>query len=260
MPSDQLAAVAALITRVLGANALGSCLYGSVVEGGLKPASDVDVLVVARDSLGRSERDALVSGLMPISGSRVGARPLEVTVVVQSEIRPWRYPPVGDFLYGEWRRDDYEAGHLPVPELMPNLAVEITQALNADRPLTGPSPRDLLAPVPAADLVRGSLDGVPALLEDLLDDSRNVLLTLARVWCTVATGGIRSKDAAADWALARLPPEHRPALARARDLYLTSGYTDEVWDDEVRAGVPDCAAALLGRIEAAAGPAEPTRH
>lgn len=254
MPTDQLAAVAALITRVLGDKALGSCLYGSVVGGGLKPASDVDVLVVTRERLDAAERQALVRGLMPISGSRVGARPLEVTVVVQAEVRPWRYPPVGDFLYGEWRRDDFEAGRLPVPEPMPNLAVEITQALAADRPLTGPSPRELLDPVPPADLVRGGLDGLPALLDDLPDDARNVLLTLARVWSTVATGEIRSKDAAADWALERLPPGHHPALARARDLYLTSGYADEVWDDEVRAGVPDCATALLARIEAAASP------
>ena len=36
-------------------------------------------------------------------------------------------------------------------------------------------------------------------------------------------------DAAADWALARLPEEHRPVLARARGVYL--GEEDERWDD-----------------------------
>ena len=42
------------------------------------------------------------------------------------------------------------------------------------------------------------LDGVPSLMADLADDTRNVLLTLARIWTTVATGEIRSKDEAAD--------------------------------------------------------------
>ncbi|PVE11096.1 hypothetical protein Y717_17670 [Streptomyces scopuliridis RB72] len=46
---------------------------------------------------------------------------------------------------------------------------------------------------------------------------------------TVATGSVTSKDAAADWALARLPAEHRPPPARARAICL--GDEDERWDD-----------------------------
>ena len=52
------------------------------------------------------------------------------------------------------------------------------------------------------------------------DDIRNGLLTLARIWSTLATGEIRSKDEAAGWALAHLPVEHRPVLAHARAAHL----------------------------------------
>lgn len=38
---------------------------------------------------------------------------------------------------------------------------------------------------------------------------------------TLTTGTITSKDAAADWAIARLPEEHRPVLAHARAVYVT---------------------------------------
>ena len=65
--------------------------------------------------LARPERQALVDGLLPISGSRAGARSIELTVVVQPEVRPWRYPPTGDFLYGDWLRDDFEADGPPQP-------------------------------------------------------------------------------------------------------------------------------------------------
>jgi streptomycin 3"-adenylyltransferase len=58
---------------------------------------------------------------------------------------------------------------------------------------------------------------------------RNVVLTLARIWSTVATGEIRSKDAAAEWALPRLPEEHRAVLSRARTIYL--GGQEEQWHD-----------------------------
>ena len=46
-------------------------------------------------------------------------------------------------------------------------------------------------------------------------DTANTLLVAARVWTTLATGEIGRKDAAAEWALARLAEEHRPSLARA---------------------------------------------
>ena len=67
------------------------------------------------------------------------------------------------------------------------------------------------------------------LLVDLDSDTRNVILTLARIWSTVATDVIRSKDEAATWALARLPDEHRAVLARARAIYL--GDEEERWED-----------------------------
>jgi len=73
------------------------------------------------------------------------------------------------------------------------------------------------------------LSGIDGLLEDLDSDTTNVVLTLARIWSTSATGGIHSKDGAADWALARLPDEHRAVVARAREIYL--GNEDERWDD-----------------------------
>ena len=234
---------------VLGPDALGTYLHGSAGLGGLRPASDVDVLVVSRRRMDEQQRRALLGGLLDISGCGDTARPVELTVVVRSEVRPWRYPPIGDFLYGEWLRAEYEAGKVPRPEPMPDLALLITTALAGDHPLTGPRPAQVLDPVPRADLVRASLAGVPGLLDDLDGDTRNVLLTLARVWSTLATGRIRPKDAAADWALARLPPEHRPVLEHAKRLYLTCRYSEETWSGALRARVRPHVDHVLGEID-----------
>jgi Domain of unknown function (DUF4111) len=158
-------------------------------------------------------------------------RPIELTIVVESEIRPWRYPPSFDFQYGEWLRDEFENGNLePWPTTAnPDVASLIAMVLLCDRPLLGPPPAEIFDPVPRDDYVRAMVVGIDLLLDDLKGDTRNVILTLARIWNTVATGDIRSKDAAADWVLARLPQEHRPVLARARALYL--GDVEEGWDD-----------------------------
>lgn len=245
---DQPSAVVQLVDDAIGATALGAYLHGSAVHGGLKPASDVDILVVSRHSLDERQRRALAGGLIKISGPRVGARSVELTVVAQSEVRPWRFPPVCDFLYGDWLRERVEAGGPPSPIPMPDLALTIALTLAGDHPLSGPPPAELLDPVPPADLVRASMAGIPNLLGNLPGDTRNVVLTLARIWTTLVTGAIKSKDAAADWALARLPPEHRPVLEYAKKLYLTTSYAEETWSDEIRAQVRPYVDAVLAEI------------
>ena len=230
----QLDRLVALVRDVLGDTLVGAYLFGSAALGGLRPESDLDVLAVVSRPTADGERRRLVQRLLGISGRPTAQgrwRRLELTLVVESDVRPWRYPPRLDFQYGDWLRRDFEAGDLePWPSRTnPDLAVLLTMVLRADAPLAGPPPGAVLDPVPRSDLARAMTDGLEPLLADLDDDTRNVVLTLARIWCTLATGEIRAKDAAADWALERLPDEHRPVLARARAAYL--GAEDDRWDD-----------------------------
>ncbi|MCX2970104.1 MULTISPECIES: aminoglycoside adenylyltransferase family protein [Streptomyces] len=256
---DQLERTVGLVRGLLEPELLGTYLHGSAVLGGLNPASDLDVLVVTRKTMEERTRRALLEGLLEISGVTAGIRPVELTVVVQSEVRPWRFPPIGDFLYGEWLRDDVRVSEPPQPGPMPDLALVLTMTLAGDHPLTGPPPAQLVGPVPPADLVRASVAGVPELLHDLADDTRNVVLTLARVWTTLATGEIRPKDAAADWALAHLPPEHRPVLEHARDLYRHCRYEDEVWSHDLMRRVGPHVDEVLAHIDGLRRRAGPAR-
>ena len=221
-----------LVRDVLGSDVVGAYLHGSAVLGGLRDLSDLDILVVTRQPTTEAVRRAMVDGLLDISGSRARrgpARPVELSVVVQSAVRPWRYPPMSEFLYGEWLRDAYEAGTIPGPEPSPTLATLLTMVLDGNATIMGPPPRDVLDPVPPHDLRASIVAGIPELLDEIEDDTRNVVLTLARIWRTLATGEVTRKDAAADWTLGRLPVEQRPVLQQARDIYL--GELAEEWSD-----------------------------
>jgi streptomycin 3"-adenylyltransferase len=229
---DPTPEVLRLIGEVLGAGVIGAYAHGSAVLGRLQPLSDVDVLVVIRRRTTHAERRALVDGLLGISGPwpPVDRRPVELTVVVQSDVRPWRYPPVMDLQFGEWLRAELERGRpLDPPAPTPDLAPVLTMVVAGNHPLVGPPPAEVLDPVPPDDLRRAMHDVVPGLLLDLEGDTRNVILTLARIWTTLVTGELCSKDAAADWALARLPDEHRAVLQHARAVYL--GEADEDWSE-----------------------------
>ncbi|WP_116276785.1 aminoglycoside adenylyltransferase domain-containing protein, partial [Klebsiella pneumoniae] len=57
-------------------------------------------------------------------------------------------------------------------------------------------------------------------------DECNIVLALARIWFSAATGRIAPKDVAAEWLLERLPSEHQPVLSTARRVYLGQAIAD----------------------------------
>lgn len=244
----QARAAVAAIRRALDANAiLAAWLYGSAVAGSLRPDSDLDLFVLTDRGLGPDEKRGLVDGLRPISRRAerpADWRPLEVTVVAAPNVRPWRYPPGFELQYGEWLTDDdLDEQIVSGPTESADLGVLIEMVRTTGRPLIGPPPGEMLPAVPPNDLARAIVDALPELLSDLDNDTRNVVLTLARMWSTLATGELRSKDAAADWAIARLPQAHRPLLERARDNYRHGGWGN--WADDAAA-----ARALADRMAA----------
>ncbi len=210
-------------------------LFGSSAMGGLRPDSDIDVLMLTQRSLSRPDRERLAAFLLRFSGRRATVapgRPLEVTSVVVDDVVPWRYPPVCDFLYGEWLRDDFLAGAVPERHANPDLAVLVTTARQHAIPVLGPHLLDLLEPVPVEDLRRAVHDSLDLLLEDLAGDERNVLLTLARMVVTVESGRIVGKDEAVDQILLSLGEPHRFVLCLAARGYL--GSVADVWSDRAQ--------------------------
>jgi streptomycin 3"-adenylyltransferase len=250
--TDQLDQAVALVQEVLGDELVGLYLFGSAVLGGLTPTSDLDLLAVSRRPTTPAQRRSLVEQLLALS---MRPRYLELTVVVQSDVRPWRYPPQMDFQYGDWLRDELRRGEIPPPAPNPDLAALITMTVLNGEPLFGPPPAEVFEPVPHDDLLQAGVDEIDGALADLDHDTRNMLLTLARIWCTTETGEIHSKDGAADWALPHLPGEHRPVLQRAREGYRSGDYG--TWDDLDARACADYIAGVVRRSRRRRGASAP---
>ncbi len=221
----QLSAVCAVLHAYLGPQLRAIHLYGSAVADGLKPHSDIDLMVTVDTPLPDAARHGLMKALLAHSawpGSSDTLRALEVTVVALSEVVPWRYPPRREMQFGEWLRTDLQAGRFEPPMPDPDLAILLTKLRQHSTTLFGPPAKDLLDPVPASDLRKALSDTInqwnsPA---DWEDDERNIVLALARIWFTACTGEITSKDRAATWAVERLPAPHRAIVERALGSYL----------------------------------------
>src|SRR5690606_29525486 len=132
----------ALLQQQLGNALVAVYLHGSAVAGGLRPDSDVDLLVVVDSQLPPSRSARHVAELMKISKHpREGSatRPLEVIIVQRANLSASIYPARSEFLYGEWLRDAFEAGEVPAPESNPDLTLVPAPARQRAPALTGPA-------------------------------------------------------------------------------------------------------------------------
>ncbi len=226
--SAQLSQALDVIGNHLAPTLLAVHLYGSALDGGLKPFSDIDLLVTLAAAPDEAVRRAVMRDLLEVSappGQSRALRALEVTVVVRDGIVPWRYPARRELQFGEWLREDILAGVFEPAIIDPDLAILLTKARQHSIALVGPAASEMFDPVPADDLSRVLADTLKLWNSppDWANDERNVVLTLARIWYSAATGKIVPKDVAADWAMARLPAAHRPVLLEARQAYLGQG-------------------------------------
>jgi predicted nucleotidyltransferase len=232
-----------LVRDVLGHDdVLGAYRHGSAVLGGVQPTGDIDILVITGRLATLVEKRQLVEGLMAISAPFPPPGPercVELTVVAQVQVRPWRYPPSFDLQYGEWLRRRFEReDDLPLQAAVnADLTTLLTIVLLGDQPLFGPPPGELLDPVPVEDCIKAMVSDIDVFMDEFEQDTRNLLLRLARIWQTVVTGIIDRKDRAAEWAEERLPSDHQQLMERARAIYL--GRQSDEWTDlasEARAG------------------------
>jgi streptomycin 3"-adenylyltransferase len=226
--STQLSEVVGVIERHLERPTLLAAvhLYGSAVDGGLKPHSDIDLLVTVTVRLDETTRRALINDLLETSASPGESeilRAVEVTIVVHDDIIPWRYPAKRELQFGEWQRNDILAGIFEPATIDIDLAILLTKAREHSVALVGPAAEELFDPVPEQDLFE-ALNETLTLWNsppDWAGDERNVVLTLLpRIWYSAVTGKIAPKDVAADWAMERLPAQYQPVILEARQAYL----------------------------------------
>lgn len=247
--TTQLTLARKVIERHLASTLMAVHLYGSTVDGGLRPDSDIDLLVTVAARPNEAVRQALLMDLLDVSappGHREceGLRPLEVTVVIHDDVVPWRYPARREMQFGEWLRVDITAGIVEPACVDADLAILLTKARAHGVALIGPAPDELFDPVPAGDFVRALTDTLKLWNSppDWAGDERNVVLTLARIWYSAATGTIAPKDVAAEWAMERLPVDLQPFVLEARRAYLG-------WDEDHLASRSDQLTAFVQYVK-----------
>lgn len=215
--AGQVGAARAAIERHPDATPAAIHLFRSALDGGLKSRSDIDLLVTVAARPDEAVRHALMHDLLAVSAPPHGAgglRALEITVVAHGDVMPWRHPARRELQFGEWLRRDLEAGIVEPPLVDHDLAILLRK--------TRQHSVALFEPVPARDFVAARLDTVARwnAEPDWRGGECNVVLALARIGYSAATGTIAPRGVAAARVLACLPHAYRPVVAAARGACL----------------------------------------
>lgn len=228
----QIEQVVSIVEKLFAEHVLGIYLYGSYALGGLQINSDIDILVILDKEILQPVREELTKELLLISGkiNCKEKRCLEVTVVNCNDIISQKFPLKCEYMYGEWLREDIEAGKIPQAYYEGDLTILLWQARKHNILLTGKNALDLIPSISNEEVKSAIQTVLPSLLEGVHGDERNTLLTLARMWYTLETYDICSKNIAAEWTLPKLPKDLKGLMILAIKGYL--GECTDNWTDK----------------------------
>lgn len=251
LTDGQVQAALDVLQGAFGEALLAVYLHGSAVSGGLQPQSDIDLIAVVGRAVALQERQDLLSALLKLSARHPatvgGPRCLEVMVLLRADLVEPPYPARAELLYGEWLRDAFEAGEMPMPVSDPEITLVLAQAQQEAIAIAGPEAMAFLPTIPLAQVRQAMGELLEPVVAGLSGDERNGMLTLARMWRTAATGDFVPKDVAATWAAARMPGPEAATLLEARDAYM--GKAVDTWSNREQQ-VSRVADFLRGRVAA----------
>lgn len=207
------------VQRLLRDNLLGIYLYGSVAAACSNgKTSDVDVVVILRDSISQQTKEQLLSvhRTIPI--------PLDATYITQEEVNRDVYPTPLQCVIRPVKLFQVPNGLIDFPIVRHDLYT------NGQR-IVGPDVHEVICPVPWP-LLRGCLREMFAVARERF---KNPVLMLCRIVRSLHTRQPCSKFQAATWALEHFEPKWHPIVRQALDEYQSGAVSAAVSPDETLA-------------------------
>lgn len=186
------------LREILGDRLQGVLLHGSLATAGFDPGrSDLDVLVIVSRRPLDAQYASLGALLLEISCT---PHPLELSLLLENDLDPWRHPCPHLLHYGESHRLDFEQARIrPRQEADPDLAMHLTVARCRGVDLLGSWPPSNLPVVPAADFlaaIRADFLWATEQPEELTDYR---LANACRTLAFLEQGLVLSKSEGVEW-------------------------------------------------------------
>ena len=201
------------IKGILNGNYIGLYLHGSLAMGGFNPkSSDIDILVITKESIGSEVKRELIRLFLLVSNSPY---PIEISFISKNQLRHWQHPCPFELHYSEFWRERYTkellngTSHLVNGDVRTDadLAAHITIINSRGICIEGSPIGEVFPLVPRSDYLSSIVADYQECLVRLEEDPIYCSLNLIRVYWYVKEGVISSKKEAGIWAIKEMPKE-----------------------------------------------------
>ena len=241
---DLRAWVGAVVDRLAQLDGATVLLHGSLAMGSFfRPKSDVDLLVVVEGSLSDESRRALAVDLVELHQRRPIIGGVELSIVRRAALASFTHPLPYELHFSERWVEDVRRGGSGPRGTDRDLAAHCTMARRRGLALHGSAPETVVPEIPRWAHLDAVLDDARWILDGgIVESPFYGVLNLCRSMHLVVDDPALppSKDEGARWALANVPPEHRPILAAALECYRSNAEVPAAlralhghrWDEE----------------------------
>ncbi|MBO4458325.1 MAG: DUF4111 domain-containing protein [Butyrivibrio sp.] len=209
--------------EILQDDLVGVYLHGSAVMGCYNPAkSDIDLIVVVKDSLSDASKRAYMDMVVELNG-KGPEKGIEMSIVKQSVCRPFVYPTPFELHFSVTHLDWYRSEPVDYISKMKgedkDLAAHFTIINHRGKCLYGAPIKEVFADVPAQDYIDSIWNDISEAEEEIADNPMYLILNLARVLAYLKDGVVLSKKEGGEWALKNLPETYHNLISNAMNEY-----------------------------------------
>ncbi|MEJ9217350.1 DUF4111 domain-containing protein [Paenibacillus glucanolyticus] len=214
--------VAGLFKEELGGNLVGIYLHGSLAMGCFNPdTSDVDLLLVVRDKLTREQMRRLAKNIINLHDTMPNQQGLELSLVLESSLQNFVYPPPFEFHYSAFHRERYLTDNEYVCGGFEDadLAAHYTVIYHRGIALYGKPVREVFDLIDRQYYIQAIVQDVEGAVQDITNSPMYYTLNLCRVLYYLKEGVVSSKKEGGEWGLHALASKYRPLIQRALAQY-----------------------------------------
>ncbi|MBR4359076.1 MAG: DUF4111 domain-containing protein [Clostridia bacterium] len=208
---------------ILGEDLIGVYLHGSLAAGCFHwEISDIDLLVVVRQSLSLEKKMALVKTLYDLTPD-APQKGIEMSVMLERDCRGIAYPAPFELHYSPMHRAAYEQDPVEFCRAMhgedPDLTSHILFLHSYGVVAYGRSIARTFDPVRREDALAAIRADAADAMRRLHDDPCYCVLNLCRALAYLRENRALSKKDGGEWALKNLPQEHQRVIQAAVNAY-----------------------------------------
>jgi predicted nucleotidyltransferase len=215
----------------LGDNFTGFYLHGSLVMGCFNfDLSDIDFLVIIKDPMDRKTTRKII-GILLEASSKAPPKGLEMSIILPSALKPFKYPTPYEFHFSNYHFDRYnnDPDYICGPGEDPDLAAHLVITRERGICLQGESIESIIPEIPREYYLKSILYDSFDSLHDLeggpdkgiCEVPPYAVLNICRVIAYIRENRITSKKEGGEWGLKNLPAEYHFIIEQALNTYLS---------------------------------------